>query len=97
MGQKELIKSLIKDYLISTKLVVGLQDLGLEALLNYDLMLADTLLRLMDISLTDKQHEHYIKLYEQVMTIDVKKDDNELNKLTDSIFNHLLELKTKQK
>jgi hypothetical protein len=90
---KKLILSLIRDNLKNTRLVLGLNELGFSAG-DYLLHLSETVIDLMDIkNLTEDEFESYQDLYEQVIEIDVTEDSKPLNRLSESIYQHLIILK----
>ena len=88
--EKELIISLIKDNLINTRLVYGLEKLGLDVG-NYHVHLAETVLNLMGIGNdSDELFEEYIEMYEQVAEIDIFKYPRLLDSLANGIYRELL-------
>lgn len=91
MKNKKLIHSLIKDNLIHNKLILGLSELGLDAG-HYHLHLNETILKLSGIKTDSDNLDPYLDLYEDVMQIDIE-DAKQLNKLTDKIYSHLMQLK----
>ena len=86
--KKALVISLIKDNLINTKLVIGLNELGLDAG-HFHLSLADIVIDLMDAKMNDDKFEAYLDLYEEVTGIDIAQDPKLLDDLTEEIYNHL--------
>jgi len=91
---KELILALIKDDLINTKLVNGLNRLDLSAD-NYLLYASGTVLELMGIESTgtglswEKIHDHYMELREKVCQIDVLSSPRLLDALSEEIYLYL--------
>lgn len=70
INEKELIISLIKDNLISTRLISGLAALGLDPI-HYDLHLSTTIFILMGIKDDNEElFEEYMELCKQVMQLD---------------------------
>jgi hypothetical protein len=93
---KQLILSLIKDDLINTKLISGLENLGVDAGL-YLLGISDAIFVLMDIDDSkqgEELFEYYLELRDDKLNeIDLKKSYEELNVLALAIYNRLKELK----
>ena len=88
LTNKKLILSLIKDDLINTKLVNGLDALGLNAQ-DYFLHLSDTIFKLMDIRDTkkgEKLFEHYLDLKDNVRFIDSVKSHEAFDDLALAIY-----------
>lgn len=92
-SNKQLIISLIRDSLISTKLISGLNVLGLHAD-NYTLYLGDTIFELMGINSNDQSDWIFENVYmgnaEKVRTIDFSFSTDELDRLSAEIYNELL-------
>ena len=86
--KRELIIRLIKDNLINTKLVLGLNELGLDAG-HFHLSLADVVVDLKDVKVNDEEFEEYLDLYEEVQKIDIAQDPELLDSLAEHIYNHL--------
>ncbi len=89
---KKLILSLIKDDLINTKLVNGLDALGLNAQ-DYLLHLSDTIFKLMGIKDDEKGEklfEHYLDLKDNVRFIDGVKSHEAFDNLAIEIYNELI-------
>lgn len=89
---KELIISLIKDDLINTKLISGLENLGIDAEL-YLLGISDAIFVLMGIDDSkkgEKLFEYYLELRQEVEKIKPKCFTNQLGKLAEEIYNKLL-------
>lgn len=87
-----LIISLIKDDLLNTRLVNGLNAMGLEAA-NYYLHLDESIFTLMGISSAthgEEILERYLSLCEQVNTIDVENNKEGLQTLAENIYETLL-------
>ena len=96
MATEKLIKSLIKDDLINTKLVDGLNSLGLNAE-NYSLFLSETIINLMgfeDIDENDSVHHFYIDYTKKAKNLDINNYNNSFDKLADEIYQSLKTLKT---
>lgn len=94
MKNEKLIKSLIKDNLIHNKLVVGLNETGLEAGKFY-LHLCDTIVQLAGINLSDAELDDYFKLFDSLVILDIE-DKQQLETGCNAIYNHILELKNKK-
>jgi hypothetical protein len=97
MRNKKLIISLIQDDLVSYKLVLGLNELGLNAS-DYFLNLSDTIFKLMkfsDSKAEEKIYEHYLELTKRVKYIDITESRNTLNSLAHEIYVELTKLKSK--
>ncbi len=94
---KKLILSLIKDDLINTKLVNGLDALGLNAQ-DYLLHLSDTVFKLMGIKDNkqgEKLFEHYLGLKDNVRFIDGAKSHEAFDDLAVAIYIDLVNMKSK--
>ena len=94
---KSLILSLIKDDLINTKLISGLENLGIDAGL-YLLGISDAIFVLMGID-NDEQGEELFEYYLELRDGKLKKDDlkkpcAKLDNLVADIYNDLLNKKT---
>jgi hypothetical protein len=92
INTKEIVLSLIKDDLTNTKLTLGLDELGLDAEL-YLLNLPDTIFLLLEIEDNPKGEElfeHYLSLKEKVQTINLKTENNVLDKLSSEIYEELM-------
>jgi len=89
--KKKLILSLIKDDLINSKLVNGLNNFGVLAE-NYYLHLSETVFEFMDFKCTTTQKEklfgRYIRLTEKAKDIDISSKKS-LDKLTLEIYEEL--------
>lgn len=91
MANNELIISLIKDDLRNTKLVNGLNKIGLKAE-DYHLNLSDTIFHLMgfeDNSQTDALIEFYYEYSNKVEECDLTLNSNQLDELAEEIFERL--------
>ena|ERR1700749_2779326 len=91
-NHQKLIVSLIKDHLINTKLINGLNAIGLNAD-EYSLSLGQTVFELMDFEDTkssDKIFEYYLKLTKKVNNINIAKHPKRLDELASSIHCKLL-------
>lgn len=85
---KKLILSLIKDDLINTKLVNGLDAIGLNAQ-DYLLHLSDTIFKLMKIKDDEKGEklfEHYLNLKDNVRFINDAKSHEAFDDLAHAIY-----------
>lgn len=89
--KKKLILSLIKDDLINSKLVTGLNSIGLQAE-NFHLHLSETIFDLMGFE-NDEQSEEvyyqYIMLSKKGCSMDISEGNNTLNKLVLEIYEYL--------
>ena len=95
MKDKKLIISLIQDDLLNSKLVFGLNELGINAS-DYFLNLSDTIFKLMkfsDSKAEEEIYEHYLKLTKKVKHIDITESRNNLNNLAHEIYKELRILK----
>jgi hypothetical protein len=92
MNKKKLILSLIKDDLINSKLVYGLNGMGLNAE-NYFLHLSDTIFDLLgyaDNRETEQIFKRYIELSKHVLFIDITKSHKALDELVLKIYVELM-------
>ena len=89
--QRELIISLIKDNLINTKLVLGLNNLGLNAG-DYHLSLSNTILNVSGVTISDEKFEAYQDLFKQATEIDMD-HPKQLNKTAEKIYKQIIKLK----
>lgn len=84
--------SLLRDHLVSYRLVQGLLKAGLDPL-NFDLCIAETIFRLMGFrdSEEEKLFEEFLNWSEKVMNIDFLGEDRiePLNDLRDEIYRKL--------
>jgi len=95
MEKKKLIISLIKDDLTNDKLVNGLAEMGLNPG-DYFLHLSETVFKLMGFEgsmLTDEIFNHYLLLGQKVKHIDIARDNGQLDRLANEIYEELLALK----
>jgi hypothetical protein len=95
MTKNELIKSLIRDDLINTKLVYGLGDMGLNTD-NYLLHLSEAVFDLMGFDTTkqtDGLTERYIEMTKRSKQIDADEMHCQLENLAEEIHAELLMLK----
>lgn len=98
-NQQKLIVSLIRDNLINTKLLNGLDTLGLNAD-NYSLRLSDTIFELMgfeDNKESDKVFEYYIGELKKANKINIAAHPERLDSLADNIYFNLVIRKFKEK
>lgn len=92
LKKQKLILSLIKDNLINTKLVNGLNAMGLDAS-TYSLHLSETIFELMgfrDNKKSDQVFEYYLELVEKVNAINISQSHEALDLLTTEIYGELL-------
>ncbi len=100
INKKELIISLIKDNLKNTRLVIGLDKLGLDSG-KYHLQLSDTIFKLIGFKSDEheeKVFEEYIKASMKVASIDIFMHPEKLDAIATKIYENLiqeLELQTK--
>lgn len=95
-NQKKLILSLIRDNLVNTKLLLGLDGLGFETG-HYSLYLGETIFRLMGLEekgLNEDLYEHYLEIQQRVKFIDIKESFEQLDALALDIYNELLQHKS---
>ncbi|HSH66667.1 MAG TPA: hypothetical protein VLB84_12960 [Bacteroidia bacterium] len=90
---KELIMSLLRDHLVSYRLVQGLLKAGLDTL-NFDLYISETIFRLMGFGSSEEEEklfEEFLNWSEKVMSIDFLSEDRgePLNDLRDEIYRKL--------
>ncbi|TAL58245.1 MAG: hypothetical protein EPN85_11985 [Bacteroidetes bacterium] len=92
---QELIISLIKDDLTNTRLVNGLNTLGLDSG-DYNLNLSDTIFKLLSID-DDREElfEEYLKWCEEIIRIDILKYPEFLDTHARGIYKKLLKEKKK--
>ncbi|MBI3134084.1 MAG: hypothetical protein HYZ14_05350 [Bacteroidetes bacterium] len=96
-AKKKLILSLIKDDLISSKLLRGLNKVGLDAD-QYCLFLSGTIFDLMGYPNNERSDEifsEYIKLTEQSDNVDIRETPNSLNGLANEIYSFLVKKRRK--
>lgn len=92
MNHKKLVLSLIKDDLINSKLIYGLNAMGLNAE-HYFLHLSDTIFELLeyeDNRETEQVFKRYIELTKHVVFIDITKSQKGLNELVLKIYGELV-------
>lgn len=95
LSEKELIVSLITDYLTNFRLVYGLNDMGINAN-TYDIHLGDTIFKLMGFGATSKEELIYERFYEysqKVMELDIKHQAEPFNALVNEIYEWLCKQK----
>lgn len=90
---EDLIMSLLRDHLVSYRLVQGLLKAGLDTL-NFDLYISETIFRLMGFGSSDEEEklfEEFLNWSEKVMSIDFLSEDRvePLNDLRDEIYRKL--------
>jgi hypothetical protein len=86
-----IVKSLIKDSLLISKLIVGLNNIGVDAS-PYHLNISNTILTIMGIKMNDDEFDVYDKLFDESCNIDIE-DSKALNQLTNKIYRYLIKLK----
>jgi hypothetical protein len=99
MKREKLIISLIKDDLVSSKLVNALNESGLYAG-DYFLNLSDTIFKLMrfsDSQAAEEVYEHYLELTKKAKYIDFSQSRTHLDKLAQEIYLELTVLQSKTK
>lgn len=100
MKQKTLILSIIKDDLITWKLIYGLNDIGLEAD-GYTLYASGTIMELMKIKTGSPRwediHERYLNLTEKVKQIDIHTSPRLLDALAQEIYDFLKQMRAEEK
>src|SRR4051812_42661974 len=96
MNDKALILSLIKDDIINSKLVIGLNGLGLDAT-NYFLHLSETIFRLMgfeDNEHNDEIYEKYLELTKTAAVTCISESHQSLDNLALNIYTTLVNSKS---
>jgi hypothetical protein len=98
LSKKELIMSLLRDHLVSYRLVQGLLKEGLDSN-NFDLYMSETIFQLMGFGNSEEEEklfEEFLNWSEKVMSIDFLGEDRvaPLNDLRDEIYR---KLKSEQK
>lgn len=93
LSKKDLIMSLLRDHLVSYRLVQGLLKAGLDSN-NFDLYIAETIFQLMGFGSSEKEEklfEEFLNWSEKVMSIDFLGEDRSepLNDLRDEIYRKL--------
>jgi hypothetical protein len=86
-----IIKSLIKDELLNSKLIIGLSNIGVCAE-HFTLNLSNTILKIVEVKLNDEEFDRYDKMFEEVLNIDIE-DNKALNELSEKIYKYLMKLK----
>jgi hypothetical protein len=93
IADKDFILRLIKDDLINTKLIAGLESLGLSDVDNYHLHLGQTIFSLMgyetDSKLEEKVFDEYCELTRKIIYIDIFEHPEELNDFANQLYNKL--------
>jgi hypothetical protein len=96
INKNELILSLIKDNLVNTKLINGLNELGLIAD-DYYLNLGDTVFKLMGFEASEKSDLIFEKVFiansEKVNQINISESKDEVMRLSMEIYQELLFVK----
>jgi hypothetical protein len=90
-NNKELILSLIKDDLINSKLVNGLNELGLDAS-KYFINSSNTVFQLMGFQNHESEEEifqYYLELTAKAKHIDISESTEPLNDLCEEIYTEL--------
>lgn len=93
LSKKDLIMSLLRDHLVSYRLIQGLLKTGLDSL-NFDLYTGDIIFQLMGFGSSEKEEklfEEFLNWSEKVMNIDFLGEDRcePLNDLRDEIYRKL--------
>lgn len=95
-NNKNLILSLIKDDLTNTKLVLGLNALGLQAS-EYALNLNETIFNCVGIAQGDqsnKVYERYSEMTKRIKYIDMEQNPKQVSALVQEIYTYLRSVKT---
>lgn len=98
LSKKDLLLSLLRDHLVSYRLIQGLLKSGLDTL-NFDLYIGETIFRLMGFGSSQNEEElfeDFLNWSEKVMNIDFLGEARveQLNDLLDEIY---IKLKKEQK
>lgn len=93
ISKKDLIMSLLRDHLVSYRLIQGLLKTGLDPL-NFDLYVSETIFQLMGFGSSEEEEklfEEFLNWSEKVMSIDFLGEDRiePLNDLRDEIYRKL--------
>ena len=93
LSKKDLIKSLLRDHLVSYRLIQGLLKTGLDSL-NFDLRIDETLFQLMGFGSSEEEEklfEEFLNWSEKIMSIDFSEEGRSeaLNDLRDEIYRKL--------
>ncbi|MGQ0827887.1 MAG: hypothetical protein ACT4ON_05790 [Bacteroidota bacterium] len=93
ISKKELVMALLRDHLVSYRLVQGLLKTGLDSF-NFDLYTGDIIFQLMGFGSSEKEEElfeEFLNWSEKVMNIDFLGEDRiePLNDLRDEIYSKL--------
>jgi len=93
IAKKDLIMSLLRDHLVSYRLIQGLLKTGLDPL-NFDLYVSETIFQLMGFGSSEEEEklfEKFLNWSEKVMSIDFLGEDRiePLNDLRDEIYRKL--------
>ncbi len=89
--EKELILTLLADYLKNYRLVAGLNSMGLDAN-TYDLNLGDTIFKLMGIGeakVEEPIYERFFEYSQLVLEIDVKRQPEKFDGFVNQIYEWL--------
>lgn len=73
------------------KLVLGLEELRLTSE-DYFIELPETLLKILNIKVSDRNFERYLNIYKKVEHIDIIIEVDRLNELIEEIYQHLIKL-----
>ncbi len=84
-----IILKLIRNGLVSTKLIKGLNRIGLVAD-DYTTSTPDIILLLLNIQIEDEEIEQYYLMFEEVENIEIKQQTNEFNELIQKIYYYIL-------
>lgn len=93
LSKKDLIISLLRDHLVSYRLIQGLLKTGLDPI-NFDLYVSETIFQLMGFGNSEEEEklfEEFLNWSEKVMKIDFSGEDRTepLNNLRDEIYRKL--------
>lgn len=90
--EKELILSLIKDDLVNSRLLLGLDSLGLRAT-DYCLHISDTIFSLMGFpenNHSERFFELYLELTKKARFLNISQSQNQLEELAQEIYAELV-------
>jgi hypothetical protein len=88
---KEIILQLIKDYIVVSVVANNFRKIGFASEI-LDLNLPTTILKLLEIKISDENLGVYLEMYDRLTKIDFE-DSTELDCLTNEIYDYLLTLK----
>lgn len=100
LPSKDLLMSLLRDHLLTYRLVQGLQRIGLDPI-HFDIRLGETIFTLMGFGSSDKEErlfEKFLNWSEKVLAIDIElNDQHELDKLCKRIYKKLEQVQKQRK